>query len=104
MNSDTQKFCVSWTTITALQPGIHNFILAWNSHRILGIRGGVPNHLAATPQTAYVPASVLPSTSEAVRLHGGHLSEERSFGRDPLDGFPQLQQLRERDFFTLNHI
>ena len=23
MNSDTQKFCVSWTTITALQPGIH---------------------------------------------------------------------------------
>ena len=52
--------------------------------------------------SAYVPASVLPSTSEAVRLHGGHLSEERSFGRDPLDGFPQLQRLRERDFFTLN--
>ena len=102
MNDDVQKFCVSWTTITVLQPGIHNFILAWNSHRIPGVRGGVPNHLAATSQTAYVQPSLLPSTSEAVRLHGGHLSEEQSFGHDPLEGFAQLQRLRERDFFTLN--
>ena len=105
MNDDIPKFCVSWTTITVLQPAIQNFILAWNSHRIPGMRGGVPNYLAAAPQTARIQANLLPSPSEAVRLHqnqGGRLSEEHSFGRDPLEGFLQLQRLRERDFFTLN--
>ena len=97
------KFCVSWTTITVIQPAVLTFVNAWNSHRIPGFRGGVPNVLAShTVQLTRLLPSAVPTTSNIVQLHqmqGGTLTEEHVFGTDPLDGHPELQDLRERDFF-----
>ena len=45
MQDETTKFCVSWTTIQVASVGLIRFIQAWNSHRIDGRNGGVPNHL-----------------------------------------------------------
>ena len=47
MMDEVDKFCVSWTTINVIGPAVINFISAWNSHRIPGIRGGTPNILAS---------------------------------------------------------
>ena len=76
---------------------------AWNSHCIPGPRGGVPNNLASnTFQVTRVPSSAVPTTEELVDLHrrqGRSLTMQHVFGRDPLNNHPELQQLRERDFF-----
>ena len=97
------KFCVSWTTITVIQPAVLTFVNAWNSHTIPG--GGVPNVLAShTVQLTRLLPSAVPTTSNIVQLHqmqGGTLTEEHVFGTDPLDSHPELQDLRERDFFQM---
>ena len=46
----------------------------------------------------------IPSTAEVIRIHendGCQLCRNYSYGRDPLCGRTQLQELRERDFFAL---
>ena len=67
-----------------------------------GIRGGIPNTLAShAPQTTHLASANIPSTSQAIWLHqnqGGRIGDEHTYGRDPLAGYEQLQQLRERDF------
>lgn len=102
MADDIVKYCVSWTTIKVMGPAIQKFVAAWNAHRIPGISGGIPNVLAScAPQTRQLPTVAVPSTAELIRQHhrqGGTLKEEHVFGEDPLQGYPQLQQLRERDF------
>ena len=102
MTNDTVKFCVSWTVINVIKNAVHNFVLAWNAHRIPGIRGGIPNILASrAPQVSRISASLIPTTVEMVRIHQagrGVLTPEHSFGRDPLDGNEELQCLRDRDF------
>ena len=45
LRNPTHKFAVSWMTIQVIAPP---FINAWNSHRIPGQAGGVPNYLADT--------------------------------------------------------
>lgn len=102
MMDEVVRFCVSWTTINVIGPAVINFISAWNSHRIPGIRGGIPNTLAShAPQTTHLASANVPSTSQATWLHqnqGGRISDEHTYGRDPLAGYEHLQQLRERDF------
>jgi hypothetical protein len=103
MTNTTIKYCVSWTTINVIKKAIQNFVQAWNSHRIPGIRGGIPNRMAnLAPQTSVLLASVVPTPAEIIAIHrrrgGSALTEEHVFGRDPLEGNTGLQQLRERDF------
>ena len=47
---------------------------------------------------------LIPSTAEVIHIHendGHKLCRNYSYGRDPLSGRTQLQELRERDFFAL---
>ena len=47
MGDDVTRLCVSWVTIRVMQSGIERFFAAWNSHRIPGPEGGIPNELAS---------------------------------------------------------
>ena len=81
------------------------FISAWNCHRIPGPKGGIPNTLALQNNrvTRLVTSSV-PSTLQLIQLHeqgGNRLCRDATYGFDPLNGHPQLQELRERDLFIL---
>ena len=63
MQYETTKFCVSWTTIQVVSVGLIQFIQAWNSHRLDGRSGGVPNpnQLAHEHRnTTRVPDGVIP--------------------------------------------
>lgn len=102
MRNETHKFCVSWVTIHVIESAIAAFVRAWNSHTIPCQAGGVPNMLAEMTRqiTALNPLQV-PSVQEAVALHEtthGCLTRESTYGVDPIDEFPHLRALRERDF------
>lgn len=76
-----------------------NFITSWSEHTIPGRRGGIPNVLASQGgHPSQLNPAVIPSTNQAITLHHGRLSEEHTFGKDPLQG-PHLQNLREHDFY-----
>ena len=67
MRDETVKFCVSWVTIQVAQPAIVNFIQSWNSHRIPGRAGGIPNHLRRNDHMlARIPSHAVPSKEQAV--------------------------------------
>ena len=104
MQDETTKFCVSWTTIQVASVGLVQFIQAWNSHRIDGPNGGVPNRLADEHHnTTQVAQGAIPSVNDAVTLYessGGHLSRNSLFGVDPLAQHPQEHSYRIRDFCT----
>ena len=102
MTDELTKFCVSWVTINVVSPAVKNFVVSWNSHRIPGRSGGIPNVLARISHcTTELQPSVVPTLAQAVSLHenrGGCLSAEGRYGSDPIASYPGLQQLRERDF------
>ena len=103
MRNATHKFAVSWVTIQVVELPIAAFVRAWNSHRIPGHAGGIPNALAeqSTQLTPVDPIQV-PSVCDAVTLHEAthsSLTRELTYGMDPINGHPHLQALRERDFF-----
>ena len=104
MTDDLTKFCVSWTTIHTIEPAVKNFIAAWNDHRLPGCRGSIPSILARrNNQTTHLDSSTILTTTDAISLHeqlGGHLTRESQFGCDPLASYPNLSQLRERDFHS----
>ena len=103
MGNEVTKFCVSCVSIMVISEPICNFISAWNSHRIPGPNGGIPNVLARSTNrvTCLNPANI-PSTVDVVASHeqrsGNTLARTSCFGRDPLCGHDHLQQLRDRDF------
>ena len=105
MEDKVTKFCVSHVTIMVMSNAIMDFISAWNSHRIPGRAGGIPNVLARTTNrlTALNP-NLVPSTEAAVQHHeqnrSGRLSRMSTFGCDPLQGHTELAALRHRDFVT----
>ena len=105
MQNPLHKFSVSWVTIHAIASPIQSFVAAWNCHRIPGQRGGIPNSLAQlTSQISGLHPSHVPSVAQAVSLHevnGRQLTRESTFGLDPLQDYPHLQMLRERDFFAV---
>ena len=105
MRNPIYKFAVSWVTIRVVASPIASFIQAWNSHRIPGQAGGVPNALSEmTRQTNVLHVSQVPSVIEAVDLHEythGRLTRESTHGQDPIQDFPSLQALRERDFSSV---
>lgn len=104
ISDNTVKFCVSWTTICVIAPALRAFVQAWNSHRIPGMSGGIPNLLARTSSAIVsLPSQCVPTTTDAVysfTANGGQLTPEHEFGNDPLRGNPALQNLRQRDFFA----
>ncbi len=99
---EIDKFCVSWVAINVTYPAVTRFVSSWNSHRIPGRSGGIPNVLArVSDQTPHLLPATVPSVDYATTLHrnaGGTLSVERSFGFNPIAMYPGLQMLRERDF------
>lgn len=100
MTNATTKFCVSWVTIQVIESAVRNFIAAWNSHRIPGNRGGIPNDLANhAPQTTTLPPSMVSEMVALYRRNGCRLTPEHTFGTDPLEDLAELKQLRQRDFF-----
>ena len=102
MRNNSHRFAVSWVGIQVVSSSFAVFVDAWNAHRIPGHRGGVPNTLAInTCSISALPPSVVPSTAEAVHIHestGRLLSNEYTYGSDPLSGYPELQALQQRDF------
>lgn len=102
MNDDVVKFSVSWVTIRVVATPVQRFISAWNAHTIPGNRGGIPNILARTSsRVACIQPLQIPTVNEAVRNHGGQLTREACFGRDPIADYGGLQALRERDFILV---
>ena len=81
---------------------ISDFVDAWNAHRVPGIRGEDLNVLAApAPQTTFLHAPAVPTTSEIIAVHcgnGGTVTAEHGFGSDPLEAYAEVQCLRECDF------
>ena len=64
MGSETTKFCVSWVTIRVMNSH------AWNSHRIPGPDGGIPDIIfAQNNHVTSLPPNAIPSTQEVVRMH-----------------------------------
>ena len=103
MGDNVTKFCVSWVVISVMESPIKDFISAWNSHRIPGRNGGIPNQLASHNGITPLSPSVVPSTAQCVQAHessGRHLAHDLVFGSDPLMDYPQLQSLRENQFRT----
>ena len=106
MSDEVTKFCVSWVTITVMKDPVNMFIQAWNNHRIPGCSGGIPNTLASQAnQVTPLISSSIPSTVDIIQIHeqdsGNQLCRDPEFGRDPLQGLVELQQLRQRDFIAL---
>ena len=100
MTNATTKFCVSWLTIQVIESAVHNFIAAWNSHRIPGSGVGIPNSLATcAPQTTALLPSLVPTVSEMYCQGGRRLTPEHTFGSNPITAHSELQHLRRRDFF-----
>lgn len=102
MEDETTKFCVSSLTITVISCAILDFISAWNSHRIPGRSGGIPDTLATIAnQVTPLNPSQVPSTEAVMQHHeqgGNRLCRVSCFGQDPLQGLPELARLRRRDF------
>ena len=102
LSSNVIKFCVSYSTIKVLAEALLLLVQSWNNHRIPGASGGVPNVLASSRNNiTSIPRCQISTTDQAIHLftnNGGHLTPESSFGQDPLQKFPPLQKLRERDF------
>lgn len=91
------KHCVSAIASKCCMVGLQNFIPAWNSHTIPS--KGIPDALfAAHLRTARIPPQFLPPAEELGAEYirnGGTLTYPAPFGRDPLDGHPDLQVQRE---------
>ena len=89
-------------TIHVATSPVQSFIRAWNNHRIPGQAGGIPNSLVElTTQISALHPSSEPSVDDAVNLHESNrrqLTRESTLGLDPLQDYPHLQRLRERDF------
>ena len=103
MGEELIKFCVSWVTIKVIETAVLTFVNAWNSHRIPGPQGGIPNVLALHRNVTVLPISSIPSTPHLVAVHesnGRRLSRTAAYGSDPLCNHPELQTIRERDFFV----
>lgn len=104
MRDDIHKFSVSWVCIKVISFPLRTFIESWNSHRIPGRNGGIPNNLAtSTREILPLPDSSVPSVDEAVQIHESfksRLTPETTYGRDPLANYVQLQKIRERDFLA----
>ena len=102
MRNEAHKFCVSWVTIRVIASPVATFVRAWNSHRIPGQAGGVPNALAQmTCQLNPLHPLQVPTVCEAVALHEathGPLTRQSTYGVDPIHASSHLQVLRERDF------
>ncbi len=103
MEDEVTKVSVSRVTIMVILNALADFVSTWNSHRIPGRRGGIPNLLArATSRVMYLSPGQIPSTTTAVLRHeqgsGNRLTRVSSFGRDPLSGHTGLEHLRYRDF------
>ena len=102
LSSNVIKFCVSYSTIKVLAEALLLLVQSWNNHRIPGASGGVPNVLASSRNNVTsIPRCQIPTTDQAIHLftnNGGYLTPESSFGQDPLQRFPPLQKLHERDF------
>ena len=100
MGEGVTKFCVSWVTIKVIE--VLTFVHAWNSHRIPGPQGGIPNVLALHRNITVLPSTSVPSTPQIIAVHesnGRRLSRTFVYGSDPLCNHLELQALRERDFF-----
>ena len=103
MGEEVTKFCVSCVTIQVMDSGIKYFIEAWNSHRIPGLHGGVPNILSLHSNATALSPHFVPSTEQIIALHesdGHRLTRSAVYGYDPLHDHPELQALRERDFLA----
>ena len=98
--SEIVKFCLSVVLTRLCKIGIERFISAWNSHH-LPLRG-IPNLLQSHQNgTISIHSSEIPTAEEAAaafRQQGGHLSDPRPYGRDPLEGDDALTQQREEIF------
>ncbi len=106
MNDEITKFCVSWVTISVMACAVHTFITAWNSHRIPGPDGGIPNVLAAqSNSTVQLHPTSVPSAAQLVQIneraqgHRSNIRPDATVGHDPLRNQTQLQEVRTRDFF-----
>ena len=101
MEDSITKFSVSAVVIMVTFIAIMEFISSWNSHRIPGRRGGIPNILARdTNRTTHLSPGQVPSPDTIVRLHqiqtGNTLAKVSRYGSDPLENYPHLQNLRYR--------
>ena len=79
----------------------NNSSLAHASLPCMHIGHGIPNQKATNKRTAMLDPSLVPLPSDAVaNFHatGGHLQLVSEFGKDPLDGASQLQQIRQATF------
>ena len=104
MTDGITKFSVSWVTITVTASPIMDFIRAWNSHTIPGVRGGIIDVLArSNDRVTFIHPTNVPGVDSAIAAHvsqGGQLAPESTmmYGTDPVARYPGLQTLRDHDF------
>ena len=95
--SKSVKFCLSIILIRLCAIGVDRFTGAWKNNH-LPLRG-IPNVLQSDRNGTSCIHSAEIATVEAAaadyRQQGGHLSDPRSFGTDPLSGNDAIVQQRE---------
>ena len=96
MTSEETKYAVSWVACHVSNVGLERFIKAWNHHSVP--KKGKPIALMQQ-NNQIVPIQIMLTKEEAVEhytnVNNGSLTEKSTFGRDLLDGFPDLAERRK---------
>jgi hypothetical protein len=87
-------FAVSTVTIPIINLRAERFLSAFRLRRINGSRGCIPDRIRRhNNQITCISEEDVPTTDEAISLYrqsGGHLTDQRGAGEDPLKNYPDL--------------
>ncbi|XP_032228384.2 uncharacterized protein LOC116611877 [Nematostella vectensis] len=106
MHDPVVQFCVSYITINVAEVGLQQVVSSWNQHPIEERNSKILAVVAQrTNQVKILHPSIIPSVEEAIRMYrqaGGSITEDCSFGVDPLLNHNVHLQRRNARFFQNN--
>jgi len=101
IDNQIDKFCVSRLSCLVASVGMKTCIDSWNFHPISN-RGVPTTNKNRTTKTVFVNPALIPTSVQAVeiyrRVHNGRITEESSFGVDPLEQNLVAYNIRTRNF------
>uniref|UniRef100_A0A914WAD9 Uncharacterized protein n=1 Tax=Plectus sambesii TaxID=2011161 RepID=A0A914WAD9_9BILA len=98
--NETHLFASSTVGCTVAEVMVQRCVAAWNNHSVQ--KRGKPLDYIATKANFPLPMGALPSVVDAAKLYrdkGYHLTDEWSFGKDPLEGQGDKQASRNQSFW-----
>uniref|UniRef100_A0A914XLZ9 Integrase catalytic domain-containing protein n=1 Tax=Plectus sambesii TaxID=2011161 RepID=A0A914XLZ9_9BILA len=95
----THLFATSFVGCSVAKVLLQRWMDGWNNHTITG--KGIPSQYTHHRGNYLLPAGVLPSAAHAAEIYrgsNGQLTDESTFGQDPLEGQPEKQNRRDQIF------